>query len=139
MVYVSWPTACRPEAGLLAVLFVADLLHPVSVLAVERLGDGDMGHRRRRRRSMPMLKPWRKPDDIAGPELLDGAALALSPAEPRRDDEGLAKRMRVPRVARARFERNVTSTYTSRLRRLEEGIHADRAREPFCGSLEGGL
>src|SRR3954471_8523440 len=48
------------------VLFVADLLHPVGVLAIEQLGDGDMGHRGRRRCSMPMLKPRRKPDDIAG-------------------------------------------------------------------------
>ena len=38
-----------------AVLFVADLLHPLHDLAVERLLNGDMGHRRGRRRAMPML------------------------------------------------------------------------------------
>src|SRR5437867_6145889 len=38
----------RPPPGLLAVLLVADLLHPLDRLAVELLLDGDVRHRRRR-------------------------------------------------------------------------------------------
>ena len=45
-------------------MLVADVLRPVEVLAVQRLLDGDMRHRRRGRRAMPMLLTRGKPDHI---------------------------------------------------------------------------
>src|SRR5207245_9055735 len=52
------------------VLFVADLFHPVDVFAVQRLLNGDMRHRRRGRRPVPMLLAGREPDHTAGPSVL---------------------------------------------------------------------
>src|SRR2546421_5017196 len=60
-----------------AILLVADLFHPVDVLSVLSFLDGDVRHRVRRRRSMPMLQTRRKPHDIAGADFFDRAALAL--------------------------------------------------------------
>ena len=65
-----------------------------------------MGHGGGRRGTVPMLFARREPDDVAGPDLLDRAALALRPAAARGDDEGLAERMGVPGGARAGFERD---------------------------------
>jgi hypothetical protein len=42
-----------------------------------------------------VLKPRRKPHHVTGPHLLDGAALALNPTEPRDDEKSLAERVRV--------------------------------------------
>ena len=53
---------------------------------------------------MPMLFAWREPDDVAGPDLLDRAALALDPAKPGCDDQRLTERMRVPSCPRPRFK-----------------------------------
>src|SRR5215218_9151162 len=53
----------RPPA-LLAVLLVADLFHPVDILAVQRFLNGNVCHRRC---SVPMLQAGRKPDHVAGP------------------------------------------------------------------------
>ena len=59
---LSLPGALR-SAG---VLLVADLLHPVDGLAVERFLDGDVRHRRGRRRAVPVLLAGREPDHVAG-------------------------------------------------------------------------
>ena len=53
-----------------------------TALAVERLRNGDVGHRGRRRCAMPMLLARRKPDDIAGPDLLDRPALTCTQPQP---------------------------------------------------------
>src|SRR5919206_3491595 len=74
------------EANLFAVLFVADLLHPSDGTAVQRLLNGDMRHRRGGRSPVPMLLAGRKPDHVAGPDFLDGSALALRPPTAGRDD-----------------------------------------------------
>jgi hypothetical protein len=63
-----------------SILLVADLFHPVDILAVERFRDRDMGHRDSRCRAVPVLLAWRKPDDIAGADFFDGSTLALRPA-----------------------------------------------------------
>ena len=73
-------------------------------LAVELFLDGDVGHGRGRRGAVPVLLARREPDDIAGPDLLDRAALALDPAAAGRDDQRLAERMRVPGGAGAGLE-----------------------------------
>ncbi len=86
------------------VLFVADLFHPLDILAVHRFLNGDMRHRGRGRRPVPVLLPGRKPDHITGPEFIDRSALALNPAAAGCDDQSLAERMRVPGGAGTRLE-----------------------------------
>src|SRR3954467_2423576 len=60
-----------------AVLLVGHLLEPLHHLAVERLLDGDMLHRILGRRAVPMLLAGGEPDNVAGPDLLDRATVAL--------------------------------------------------------------
>src|SRR4051812_31970122 len=71
------------------VLLVAHVLQPIDDLAVEGLLDGDVRHRHRRARPVPVLHPGREPDHVTGSYLLDRAALLLNPAETNRDDERL--------------------------------------------------
>ena len=51
-----------------------------------------------------MFLAWRKPDDIAGVDFFDRPAFALHSAGARQNNQGLPKRMRVPRRARAGLE-----------------------------------
>src|SRR5271168_5043489 len=62
------------------VLLVADLFQPIHDLAVQRFLNGDMGHRRGRRRAVPMLLAGRAENHVAGPDLLFGFAPTLGPA-----------------------------------------------------------
>jgi hypothetical protein len=87
-------------------LFVRDTFHPLDDLAFERLCDGDVAHRSVGSCSVPVLLSGRKPDDVAGADFLDRAALALHPAAAERHDQRLAERVRVPRGARAGRERD---------------------------------
>jgi hypothetical protein len=66
-----------------------------------------------------MFQPWRKPDDVTGPDLLDRAALALHPTEPSGDDQRLTERVRVPGRAGAGLERDLASTDAGGIRSLE--------------------
>jgi hypothetical protein len=50
-----------------SVLFVADFFHPVDRFAVQRLLNGDVRHRGRRRSVVPMLLTGWNPDHIARP------------------------------------------------------------------------
>src|SRR5262249_58018303 len=89
--------AHRRRAGnSLAVLGVADVLEPFDRLAVERLLDGDVGHGGVRRGAVPVLLAGRKPDDVARPDLLDRAALALRPAQPEGAHQGLTEPVDLP-------------------------------------------
>src|SRR5216684_7620907 len=118
-----------------AVLLVADLFHPVDVLAVERFRNSDMRHRGRRCRAVPVLLAGWKPDDVAGTDFFDRSALALHPAKARRDDEGLTERMGVPRGAGAGLESDVTTADACRFSHLKHRVHADRAGEPGLGAF----
>src|SRR5215212_2399267 len=80
----------RPDSG--PVLLVAHVLHPLDRLAVERLLDGDVRHRRGRRRAVPVLLAGLEPDHVARADLLDRAALALGQARAEGDDERLPQR-----------------------------------------------
>ena len=120
-----------------AVLLVADLFHPVDVLAVERFRDSDMRHRGRRCRAVPMLLARWKPDYIAGTDFFDRSALALRPAKAGRDDEGLTERMGVPRGAGAGLEGDVTTADACRVAHLKHWVHADRAGEIGLGAFAG--
>src|SRR5271156_5589234 len=73
-----------------AVLLVANLLHPIDVLAVELFLDCDMAHGRGRRSAVPVLFARRKPDDVARTDFLDRATVALHPTATGRDNQRLA-------------------------------------------------
>ena len=88
---------------------------------------------------MPMLFARLEPDHVSRPDLLDGAALALNPAQAERDDERLAQRMGVPSRARTGLERDMSPRNTRRIRRAEQRIDPDGAVEPFRRSLARGL
>ena len=70
-------------------MLVADLLHPLDDLAVQRFLNRDVSYRGRRRRAVPVLLARWKPDDIAGLYFLNRPALALRPAAARCHDQGL--------------------------------------------------
>src|SRR3954454_23471843 len=91
------------------------MFHPIDVLAIERLGDRDVGHCSRRTRAVPMLLARRKPHDIAGPDFLDRPALALHPAEAGGDNERLPERVRMPRGARTGLEGHVSAGRARRI------------------------
>src|SRR5437764_15150816 len=76
----------------LPVLFIADFLHPVDRLAVEAFLNGDMRHRRRLCRAVPVLFTRGKPDAVAGADLLDRTAPALRADDPRGRRQRLAGR-----------------------------------------------
>jgi hypothetical protein len=88
------------------VLVVADLFHPIDVLAAELFLNGDMAHGCRCCGAVPVLFAGRKPNDIAGPNFFDRAALTLHLPAASGDDQSLAKRMRVPRRASTRLKGN---------------------------------
>jgi hypothetical protein len=62
------------------------MLHPIDGLAVEAFLNGEMRYGHCRRCAMPMFFAGRNPDDVAGPDVLDRAALALNPAASGGDD-----------------------------------------------------
>jgi hypothetical protein len=93
-----------PSVPSAAILLVRNLLHPVDGAAVELLGDGDMRHGRGAGCPVPVFLTGREPRDVAGPDFLEGTALALHPAQPGCDDQRLTERMRVPGCPRARFK-----------------------------------
>src|SRR5215217_7883252 len=86
---------------------VADLLHPVYVLAADHVRDSDVAHRISRRGAMPVLHAQRCPDNITGLDLPLLTAFFLKPARPGCDDQDLACGMSVPGGPRARRENYV--------------------------------
>src|SRR4051812_15478309 len=74
----------RRDAG---VLLVGDLLHPLDNLAIEVFLDGEVGHRGRRRRAMPVSLARRDPDHVSWPDFLDRSALDLYPPDAGRHDQ----------------------------------------------------
>ena len=88
---------------------------------------------------MPVFFTGRKPDHIAGSNLLDRPALALSPAAAGGNDERLTQRMRMPRRPRTRLERHAGALNKCRIRCLKKRIDTHRAREPLSRSLDRGL
>src|SRR5690349_5280275 len=121
------------------VLLFADLFHPVDGLAVERLGDRDVRHRRGGRGAVPVLLARLEPHHIARPDRLDRSALALYPAAAEGDDQRLAERMGVPRRARTGLEGDDRAADTGRLASLERRVDAYRAGEIVCRSFGGRL
>src|SRR4051794_24160257 len=102
------------------------MLEPIDGSAVELLLDGDVGHSRARRRSMPVLLARREPDHVSRTDFFDGAAFTLSPAETGRHDQRLPQRVRVPCSPGTWFEGDARATHPRRIRRLEQRINPDR-------------
>ncbi len=134
----DWRSA---DAG--KILFVGDLLEPFDVRAVERFLNRDMGHGGGRRRAVPVLVTGRAPDHVTGADFDDRAALALGPAAPGGDDQGLAERMGMPGAARAGLEGDAGAGDARRFGRRIQRIDANRAGEilfrPFLGGLRARL
>src|SRR5439155_12953067 len=131
------PAFFCPSSAL--VLFVGYLLQPVDRLAAKLLLDGDVRHRRGWRGAVPVLLTRLEPDHVAGADLLDRAALTLHPAATGAHDQSLAQRMRVPRRARARLERDAGAACARRLVRGEQGVDANGACKPLRRSSGGRL
>src|SRR5579863_7190992 len=102
-----------------AVLLVADLFQPFDGFAVQRFLNGDMGHGRFRRGTMPMLLAGWKPDHVPGADFLDRTAQTLRQAGTGGDDQGLAERMRMPGRAGTRLESHIGPADACRRRCLE--------------------
>jgi hypothetical protein len=79
---------------------------------------------------MPVLQPWRKPHDVTGADLLDRGALALHPSKAGGDDQRLPERMRMPRGAGTRLERDLAGTDARGLRRLEQRVDTNPSLPP---------
>src|SRR5205823_7150400 len=123
--------ALRSYLLLQSVFFVADLFHPVHDFAVQRFLNGDVRHRGRRCRAVPMLLVRRKPDDIAGPDFFDRSALALRPAKAGSNDQCLTELMRMPRGAGTRLEGDACTGYACVIRCLEQRVNSDVTRKPI--------
>src|SRR4051812_1107524 len=66
----------------LLVLLISHLFHPLDHLTVELLLNCDVRHRSSSRSSVPVLFARRKPDNIAGLDFFNRAAISLRPAKP---------------------------------------------------------
>jgi len=120
-------------------LGVGDGFEPVDDFAVEAFLDGDVGEGGGGSGAVPVLFVGGEPNDVAGADLLDGAAEALGPAEAGGDDEGLAEGVSVPVGARAGREGDGGSLDERGFGRGEERVDADGASEPVGGAGGGGL
>src|SRR5215510_4047965 len=94
-----------------------------------------MGHRRSGRSAVPMLLAGGEPDDIAWPDFLPRATLALRPAAAICDDERLAQRVCVPSGARARLKCDDDTADTRGVAALEARVHPHRPGEVLGRSL----
>src|SRR5438876_2878888 len=119
----------------LLILFVADFLHPVDGLAVEPFLNRDVRHGGGWRGAVPMLLAWRKPDHIAGSNLLDRTAPSPRASAARGHDERLAQRVRVPRGPSARLERHARADHARRIDSFQQRIDAYGAGEVFGGAF----
>ena len=82
-----------------------------------------------------MLLTRFEPHDVAGPNVLDGLAFALHPAEARRDDERLSERMRVPGGPCAGLKGDDRAANARRRASLKRGIDSHRAGKPVAGTF----
>jgi hypothetical protein len=66
-----------------AVLLVGDGLHPVDVIAVDHLRNGQVEHRGRQRCAVPMALLTRAPHDVAGADLGARASFRIASSQRR--------------------------------------------------------
>src|SRR5579871_837926 len=123
----------------LSVFLIRHFFHPIDDLAVESFLNRDVGHGCRGGGAVPVFLARSKPDHIAGANLFDRAAGALSPAATGGDDQSLAERMGMPCRASTRFEGYAGAGDECGIRRLKQRIDPHRAGEPFGRSFRGSL
>ncbi len=87
----TWASRRFLRHGLMLILFVANLLHPVDNLSVKLFLNGDVRHGCGWRGPVPVLLTGRKPDHITRADFLDRPALALGPAATGGYDHGLTE------------------------------------------------
>ena len=85
---------------------------------------------------MPVLLAGFERDDVARTDAFDRSAPTLHTAKAGGHDQRLAKRMRVPRRARAGLEGDMIAGDAGRIDGREQGIDTDRAGEIFRRSLD---
>ena len=105
----AWVCASKGPSFLCAVLFVADMLHPLDHLAVFLFLNCDVRHGGRWRGPMPVFLFRWEPDHITRADFFDRSSPPLNPAAAGGYDESLPKRMGVPRSASTRLK-SYTST-----------------------------
>src|SRR5258708_1493261 len=93
-----------------------------------------MGHRSRRRGSMPMLPSACNPNGIALANDLNRATPLLYPATAVRHEQDLAERMSVPCRARARLESHCSAAGATWLSWIEERLHTNGTRKSLGGA-----
>jgi hypothetical protein len=89
-----------------AVLLVTHLFHPINVLPVKLLLNGDMRHTTGCSSAMPVFHARRYPYDITRLDLLLFTTLLLHPACAGSHDQGLAEWMGMPCRAGTGLERD---------------------------------
>ena len=77
---------------------------------------------------MPVLLAGREPHHVTGPDLFDGAVLALGPATACRHEKRLTEWMGVPCGPRTRLKRHAGDLNERRIRRLKKRV------DPHCAS-----
>ena len=97
-----------------AILFVADLFHPLHGFSVEYFLNGDVRHGRGRRGAVPMFFTGSDPDHITRPNFLDRATPALRQTTAGRHYQGLAQRMGVPCCPSPGLERDAGANARAR-------------------------
>lgn len=103
------------------IFLVTDLLHPVDHFAVERFLNGYVCHGSAGCGAMPVLFSGPTGDDVSRSYRDNRPAPALCQSNPCSHDQGLSKRMRVPRAARPRLEGDARTTRPSGLGRFDSG------------------
>src|SRR3954454_11231469 len=127
--------SCGPPAG---VLLVGDVLAPGDRTAgLVVLLHGDVDHEAVRGGAVPVVLARLEEDAVAGADLLDRAALALTQADPLGDEDRLAVRVRVPRRPGARGEVHGGGGEGRRAGGRGDGVDVDVAAEPVGRSLLG--
>lgn len=124
---------------LLAILVVADLFHPVHILAVKLFLKGGVRHSCRGCSSVPVFHSWRNLNHITGSDFLNWSAPLLDISRASRHNQGLPQRMGMPCGPRTRLKRDPSTRRTCRLTRLEQGVDADGTCKVFGWSFSGGL
>src|SRR3954470_2474297 len=108
-----------------AVLLVAHVLQPIDHLPVEPFLDGDVRHRRRGSRPVPMLLARREPDDVTRSYLLDRASIPLAPAAAGPSDERLTPRGGMPSRRAPGSKGDGVAGRTGRGLRREQRVDSD--------------
>src|ERR1044071_2290167 len=98
-----------------------------------------MSHSLGRGGAVPILFARGDPDDVAGPDFFFRTLLGLHPTVAGRDNERLAKWVRVPCGARAGLERDERAANARRDRALKWLLNAHRTGKVFCWALAKGL